>query len=193
MDWSYPVRRGRFVEQRWPALRLSHQERTTFVPHFYVSAGGDAHLDRGEIASIADKKGGALLAVDRIDVSDMAAGNAPLPPKTADEKRDYLFFLEAQDQDTAQNTAERILDLAREERDKPVYPDLAQLLRAYPHASWREQIQAILLYDDEVEADLLLFVPGQSVNTPAKIYYRGSAASCCLHLLKHFTTIPVKH
>ncbi len=146
-----------------------------------------------EIGKIADNKSGALIAVDGIDSSDILAGKARLPLKTVDEQRDYLFSMEAEDQNTAENIASDILHTVRTERDKPVYSDFRQFLREYAQAAFRDQIQAVLLYgDDDERIDLLIFVPGQSEYDAAKIYYRGSAAQCCCELLKHFTTIPVK-
>lgn len=164
------------------------------MSHYYVHAQGDSTLSLGEINRIADSKSGALIAVDGIDSSDILAGKAQLPLKTVDEQRDYLFYIVVEDQKTATDSASDILNIAHTERDKPVYSDFQRFLSEYSQASWRDHIQALLLYDDydESRIDLLIFVPGQSENDAAKIYYRGSAAHCCCDLIKHFTDIMVK-
>ncbi|MBA2396172.1 MAG: hypothetical protein H0V70_25890 [Ktedonobacteraceae bacterium] len=161
------------------------------MPPYYVSTSGDDQLHPYEIEKIAMSLNGTLLAIDGIDASNIAAGKTFLP-KATDEKRDYLFFIEAVDKDAAEYVARDILETARTERDKPVYNNFLQFLHASLQAPWRDRIRATLLHDEDDQVDLLLFVPGQSENDPAKIYYRGQAASCCLDLLKHFMGIPVK-
>ena len=161
------------------------------MPHFYVHAQGDSYLDLLDLNKIADKSSAALMAVDTLDADDIAVNRAQLSPKSADEKRDYLFYIEAEDRATAEDVVNGILATAQAERDRAVYNDLQHLLREYPQASWRDDIQATLLYGQDA-VDLLIFAPGQAVNGSAKIYYRGRAENGCLELLKLFTKFDVK-
>lgn len=135
---------------------------------YFVSALGDTALALNEVIRIADGYCAVLMAVDGIDVDAITAGDVQLPNKNVDEQREYLFWIEAEDQDAAENATKVILDTALSGRDKPMYKDIAEFLNAYSQAPWRNRIQALLIYDEEI--DLLIFAPGQLDSEPMKIY-----------------------
>jgi hypothetical protein len=87
---------------------------------YYVLVKGDAFLDADAIQGLAQSKRGVLTAIDMIDLGDLLNRMTHLPPKAAGEERDYLFLIEAADQESAQWAAKDILEMAGEEWDEPI-------------------------------------------------------------------------